>query len=143
MIDCHEKPIEIYAELANEEVVVVEDECSTVEIYAETSVVFTNAYSPYVDERTGTWWQYDDKNKTFVDTGIVADLRGEGVKDYNNLLNIPTLDGRKIIGDMYEEDPTVPSWAKELTKPKYTAKEINALDENSAISIAELASLFE
>lgn len=46
---------------------------------------------------------------------------------------------------MKEEDPTVSGWAKEPTKPSYTAEEVGAIknDEIKAISLDELNSLWE
>lgn len=68
-----------------------------------------------------------------------------GTSDYNKLKNKPTLNGDEIIGAMEEEDPTVSGWAKEPTKPSYTAEEVGAIknDEIKAISLDELNSLWE
>lgn len=68
-----------------------------------------------------------------------------GTSDYNKLKNKPTLNGKEIIGDIAEIDPTVSGWAKEPTKPSYTAEEVGALknDEIKAISLDELNSLWE
>ena len=68
-----------------------------------------------------------------------------GTSDYNKLKNKPTLNGNEIIGAMEEEDPTVSGWAKEPTKPSYTAEEVGAIknDEIKAISLDELNSLWE
>ena len=68
-----------------------------------------------------------------------------GTSDYNKLKNKPTLNGKEIIGSMEEVDPTVSGWAKEPTKPSYTAEEVGAIknDEIKAISLDELNSLWE
>ena len=68
-----------------------------------------------------------------------------GTSDYNKLKNKPTLNGNEIIGAMKEEDPTVSGWAKEPTKPSYTAEEVSAIknDEIKAISLDGLNSLWE
>ena len=68
-----------------------------------------------------------------------------GTSDYNKLKNKPTLNGKEIIGAMEEVDPTVSGWAKEPTKPSYTAEEVGAIknDEIKAISLDELNSLWE
>lgn len=68
-----------------------------------------------------------------------------GTSDYNKLKNKPTLNGKEIVGSMEEEDPTVSGWAKEPTKPSYTAEEVGAIknDEIKAISLDELNSLWE
>lgn len=50
----------------------------------------------------------------------------EGTDNYENLQNLPTLNGEVIKGNINESDPTVPEWAKEPTKPKYTAEEVGA-----------------
>lgn len=52
-------------------------------------------------------------------------------RNYNELLNLPKLDGRLIIGDIPEIDPTVPDWAKTPTKPEYKAEEVGAIPEGS------------
>ena len=48
-------------------------------------------------------------------------------QDYIDLKNKPTLDGKTIQGDMHEQDPTVPEWAKEPTKPEYSADDVGAI----------------
>lgn len=48
---------------------------------------------------------------------------------YNSLDDKPKLDGRPIIGDIPELDPTVPNWAKSPTKPEYTAEDVGAVAE--------------
>lgn len=52
-------------------------------------------------------------------------------RNYNELLNLPKLDGRLIIGDIPELDPTVPDWAKAPTKPVYSAEDVGAIPEGS------------
>ena len=47
--------------------------------------------------------------------------------DYEKLENKPTLDGVPIVGDVKERDPTVPQWAKEETRPVYTAEDVGAI----------------
>ena len=44
-------------------------------------------------------------------TGILAEegTPGVGTTDYTQLRNLPKLDGRTIIGDVAEQDPTVQS----------------------------------
>lgn len=66
-----------------------------------------------------------------------------GVKDYNDLINKPTLNGEVIQGDMSEQDPTVPQWAKEPNKPTYTPKEIGAVNGNDAITLQEINDMFK
>lgn len=52
-----------------------------------------------------------------------------GTSDYEQLKNLPKLDGRPIVGDIPELDPTVPEWAKAPTKPEYTAEDVGAVAE--------------
>lgn len=60
----------------------------------------------------------------------------EGTSDYNKLKNKPKLNGNEIIGDVEEIDPTVPTWAKEETRPVYTPEDIGAMAEGSVISVS-------
>lgn len=66
----------------------------------------------------------------------------ETTDDYEKLQNLPELDGRTIIGNVNELDPTVPGWAKEENKPAYNAGEVGAVAEADNISLEYLASLF-
>lgn len=34
--------------------------------------VIRKGYSPYISDETGTWWEYDDKLKKYIDTGVPA-----------------------------------------------------------------------
>ena len=75
-----------------------------------------------------------DFNVTFdVSPGFEVHLADEIKlsKDYNRLENLPKLDGRTIIGDIPELDPTVPDWAKTPTKPEYNAEEVGAIPEGA------------
>lgn len=75
-----------------------------------------------------------DFNVTFdVSPGFEVHLADEIKlsKDYNSLENLPKLDGRTIIGDIPELDPTVPGWAKAPTKPDYNAEEVGAIPEGA------------
>ena len=62
-----------------------------------------------------------------------------GSTDYNDLVNKPKLNGKTIQGDVEEEDPTVPQWAKQPEKPSYTPEEVGI----SAISLSEIADMFK
>lgn len=66
----------------------------------------------------------------------------EYVKDYNELINKPKLNGRVIVGDIAEEDPTVPAWAKTEKKPSYTPTEIGAVDGKNSITLQEIDEMF-
>lgn len=76
-------------------------------------------------------------------SGVFKEVQQVVTNEYDKLLNLPTLNGVKIIGNIDEKDPTVPDWAKQPSKPRYTARETGAVDEDSAIKIEELANLFE
>ncbi len=72
-------------------------------------------------------------------------VTGGGTQDYRKLKNKPTLNGLEIVGNVDEIDPTVSQWAKEPTKPSYTADEVGALknDEITSISLDEINRLWE
>ena len=65
-----------------------------------------------------------------------------GSRDYEKLMNKPTLNGKEIVGDVQEEDPTVPLWAKSAGKPTYNAQEVGAVSTNDAITLAEINDMF-
>ena len=62
--------------------------------------------------------------------------------NYENLKNLPSLNGKKIIGNMQEIDPTVPNWAKQESKPSYTASEVGAVSDENALSLNEIDEIF-
>lgn len=63
--------------------------------------------------------------------------------DYNKLKHLPKLDGRPIIGDIPELDPTVPAWAKAPTKPEYSANEVGAIPEGALLGAADLEYMWD
>lgn len=65
-----------------------------------------------------------------------------GTDDYEKLKNLPRLNGETILGNMAERDPTVPDWAKNPEKPRYTAEELGAVDSENAITLEELEAIF-
>lgn len=74
---------------------------------------------------------------------------GTGTNDYRQLSNLPSLNGRKIIGDISETDPTVPEWAKEPFPPVSTERfvELSAkvgemLPADASIPVSEIDKLF-
>lgn len=85
----------------------------------------------------------------FQRLGVLEESGGSGgTKDYSDLENKPqlngvTLEGTKSLDDIgaqpkgnyltTESDPTVPSWAKQETKPDYTAQEVGALPDTTVI----------
>ena len=72
---------------------------------------------------------------------VTAEVRVEN-RDYEKLQNKPMLNGKELIGNVQEEDPTVPSWAKSVGKPTYSAQEVGAVSTNDAITLAEINELF-
>ncbi len=52
------------------------------------------------------------------------------------------MNGKEISGDMYETDPTIPEWAKAQNKPSYTPEEVNAVNNDNAITIEEIEAIF-
>lgn len=73
-------------------------------------------------------------------------LNGEkipiGTDDYEELKNKPKLNGKELIGEIKEEDPTVPDWAKKPNKPSYKHEEVGAVGEDEAITLQELTDIF-
>lgn len=57
------------------------------------------------------------------------------IKNYEDLDNLPSLDGRTIIGNINEEDPTVPGWAKSPVRPSYTAWDVGAVAEDDLVPL--------
>ena len=59
--------------------------------------------------------------------------------DYNSLANKPTIPTKtsQLTNDSgfvtNESDPTVPSWAKQQSKPTYTAQEVGALPDTTVV----------
>lgn len=64
---------------------------------------------------------------------------------YNDLEDKPTLDGRTIQGDMHEQDPTVPDWAKQPEKPRYSADDVGAMpaDAIKVLDAGDFAEMWE
>lgn len=65
--------------------------------------IVKKGYSPYINGDTLTWWEYDDTQKVFIDTGITAQgPQGEDGKDGE--------DGKMMIagaGLLYDEETNV------------------------------------
>ena len=109
-----------------------------------------DGFSPTVKENpsnTDNDYRLDitDKNGT-ITTPNLKGADGSG-SDYKQLKNKPSIngveiDGNKTLDDLgiqpkgeyltEETDPTVPQWAKENTKPTYTASEVGADSTGSA-----------
>lgn len=73
----------------------------------------------------------------------VAEGLPSGTTDYNDLTNKPKLNGKVIQGEMAEEDPTVPEWAKNDTKPAYSPSEIGAVNVNNTVSLKDIDEMFK
>ena len=66
-----------------------------------------------------------------------------GTEDYRILKNKPTINGERLVDNYNEIDPTVPSWAKDSFKPKYTADEVGALDSESEVSFSDIKAVWD
>ena len=56
--------------------------------------------------------------------------------NYEDLKNKPSLNGKTISGNMTEIDPTVGDWAKEPTRPVYTAEDVGAVGRKELTDIS-------
>ena len=79
----------------------------------------------------------EDRTELEASDNIFADA------DYNKLKHLPKLDGRPIIGDIPELDPTVPAWAKAPTKPEYTAEDVGAVPTGAVLGAADLEYMWD
>lgn len=77
-----------------------------------------------------------------IDFNIKEEIHKVYEDDYEKLRNLPSLNGEKIVGNVKERDPTVPNWAKQSSKPSYTANEVGAVDDGNALSLAEIDEIF-
>lgn len=73
-------------------------------------------------------------------TEISFDVAGDAI-DYNMAINKPKLNGTTLIGNYDEIDPTVPTWAKNSTKPNYSANEVGAVDKDNNLTAAEIEAI--
>ena len=108
---------------------------------------------PYPNAETGTWWVWNAESGAYEDTGISYGTgdSGGGVTDHEELTGRDKADqhpmsaitgledalaGKQPTGTYLTEetDPTVPDWAKEETKPSYTAAEVGADPSGTAAS---------
>lgn len=90
------------------------------------------AHYPYIGENNN-WFLWDNETGAFIDTNVSAIGPGiqEGGTTGQILKKASNLDFDTLWGD--ETDPTVPAWAKEPTKPSYTAAEVGALPDDTFI----------
>lgn len=68
---------------------------------------------------------------------------GTGVWDYNKAINKPQLNGKELVGNTDETDPTISDWAKSPNKPNYNANEVGAVDVDAALTLQEIDELFK
>ena len=76
-----------------------------------------------------------------VNGGVVARNIG-GTRDYEMLENLPSINNTTLIGNYDEIDPTVPSWAKNETKPEYTYSEVGAVGGENQVHYEEIDRMF-
>lgn len=118
------------------------------------NVVVKNGYSPFIGDN-GNWWQWNTAIQAYQDTKIPATSSGtiSLLTSYNELSNLPTLNGQSIKGDITNEIKaflkdveidlsdyvtyaylnqqiskiaviSVPDWALQDEKPEYSIREI-------------------
>lgn len=129
-------------------------------IAVREDTIEASKHYPYINEENSHWMVWDIASGQFVDTGVSAsvssDHRNLENRDAENQHPIAAITGLRdeldnkqdVIGDLEsiregaelgatalqsESDPTVPSWAKQLTKPVYTAEEVGALPADTPI----------
>ena len=79
-------------------------------------------------------------NVNYADNKFI--VRKMGVDTYPQLGDKPSINGRPLIDNIDEEDPTVPAWAKNPYKPEYTAHEVGALGADDEMPFQEIDRLF-
>lgn len=67
-----EMPVQVQSEDDSLAVVAMEDAAPQKTIPMSTDIIIHKGYSPFINEETGTWFEYDNAKKAFVDTGITA-----------------------------------------------------------------------
>lgn len=65
-------------------------------------------------------------------------IEKQGTDNYEELKNLPKLNGEVLIGNKNEIDPTVALWAKSNVKPSYKPEEVGI----ESISLEEIDKLF-
>jgi hypothetical protein len=81
-----------------------------------------------------------DSNKALIEQ-VGANTKARHTHSNNQVLNKfsednrgnPLYNGKAIVSELEETDPTVPSWAKQPEKPSYTATEVGALPNTTKI----------
>ena len=104
-----------------------------VELEAEDTVLIDNTgagKSPYIGEN-GNWYEYDDQNKIFVDTGIKAE--GPAGSDY-----VLTNQDKEDIADIVGSEAV-----KYVSQQLTDAQKIQARENIGAASLADLGTVFD
>ena len=81
---------------------------------------------------------------------MVTKLQNEELNQYDRIIVIDRNFAEYVITPelvavpltALEDDPTVPEWAKSLTKPAYTAEEVGAVDADNELTFAEIDRMF-
>lgn len=84
----------------------------------------------------------ENKNQAVNSLSMTPDselyIDNKGTDNYEELKNLPKLNGEVLIGDKNEIDPTVSLWAKSNVKPSYKPEEVGI----ESISLEEIDKLF-
>lgn len=78
-----------------------------------------------------------------IEPEVETVVKTNGTSDYRALTNKPSINGKVLEDNFDEEDPTVPDWAKESTKPQYNPEEIGAINENDNIGFAGVKAIWD
>lgn len=73
-----------------------------------SEIIIKRGYSPYINENTGTWFEYNNKYKTFIDTGVIA--RGSSniyMKTTQEWNDIPSLQAERATIYVYSDYKTI------------------------------------
>lgn len=60
-----------------------------------TEVIIKRGYSPFINQETGTWFEYNNKYKTFIDTGVIAS--GGASALFKNRYEFPNIGQKDVI----------------------------------------------
>lgn len=63
-------------------------------------------------------------------------------RDYEQLINLPSINGTVHKGNYDEIDPTVPGWAKEPNKPTYNYQDTGAVGGENQVRYEEIDRMF-
>lgn len=63
-----------------------------------TEIIIKKGYSPFINEETGTWFEYDDDKHGFVDTGVVAaGSGGTTALVFKNRFEFPNIGSESVL----------------------------------------------